>query len=108
MTKNTKFVLERVENIVGKGKDAGYQHFLLFPQCFQNPSHSGSLKEGNRQLFSTQSHFLTTLKKKAFESCEIRKLWVTCIFSISLDFSGHYVTNHNFGVTFLFCCLHML
>ena len=29
------FVLERVENIVKKGENAGYQHFLLFPQCFQ-------------------------------------------------------------------------
>ena len=25
----------RVENIVGKGENAGYQHFLLFTQCFQ-------------------------------------------------------------------------
>ena len=24
-----------VENTVGKGENAGYQHFLLFPQCFQ-------------------------------------------------------------------------
>ena len=29
------FVPERVENIVRKGKNAGYQHFLLCPQCFQ-------------------------------------------------------------------------
>ena len=35
---------DRVENIVGKGENAGYQHFLLFPQCFQMPSLSGSLK----------------------------------------------------------------
>ena len=28
-------VLYRVENIVGKGENAGYQHFLLFPQCFE-------------------------------------------------------------------------
>ena len=27
-------VFDRVENIVGKGENAGYQHFLLFPQCF--------------------------------------------------------------------------
>ena len=27
-------VSDRVENIVGKGENAGYQHFLLFPQCF--------------------------------------------------------------------------
>ena len=26
---------ERVENIGGKGENAGFQHFLLFPQCFQ-------------------------------------------------------------------------
>ena len=25
----------RVENTVGKGEIAGYEHFLLFPQCFQ-------------------------------------------------------------------------
>ena len=31
-------VFERVENIVGKGENAGYQHFLLFPQCFEKAS----------------------------------------------------------------------
>ena len=34
VTEDLKFVLWRVENIVGKGENAGYQHFLLFPQCF--------------------------------------------------------------------------
>ena len=29
------FVFDRVENIVGKGENAGNQHFLLSPQCFQ-------------------------------------------------------------------------
>ena len=28
-------VLDWVENTVGKGENAGFQHFLLFPQCFQ-------------------------------------------------------------------------
>ena len=36
-------VFDREENIVGKGENAGYQHFLLFPQCFQKDS-LGSLK----------------------------------------------------------------
>ena len=27
-------VFNGVENIVGKGENAGYQHFLLFPQSF--------------------------------------------------------------------------
>ena len=37
-------VCETEENIVGKGGNAGYQHFLLFPLCFQKPSLPGSLK----------------------------------------------------------------
>ena len=41
-----KFVLGRVENIVGKEKNAGYQLFLLSPQCFQKASILGSLKVG--------------------------------------------------------------
>ena len=36
-----KFGMGKEENIVGK-ENAGYQHFLLFPQCFQKPSVSGS------------------------------------------------------------------
>ena len=38
MIEKLKFVLGRVENIVGKEENAGYQHFLLFPLCFQNAS----------------------------------------------------------------------
>ena len=34
------------ENIVGKRENAGYEHFLLFPQYFQYLSFSGSLKVG--------------------------------------------------------------
>ena len=37
---------DRAENTVGKGKNAGHQHFLLFPQGFQKPSISGFLKVG--------------------------------------------------------------
>ena len=39
-------VFDRVENIVGKGENAGNQHFLLFPQCFQKIFSSGLLKVG--------------------------------------------------------------
>ena len=46
VTLKQKFFLGLVENIVGKGENAGYQHFLLFPQCFQKVSFSGSLKVG--------------------------------------------------------------
>ena len=30
----TIFLFDRAENTVEKGENAGYQHFLLFPQCF--------------------------------------------------------------------------
>ena len=42
--KNDILVFDRVENIVGKGKNDGYQHFLLFPQCFQKACFPGASK----------------------------------------------------------------
>ena len=46
LVEKLNLVLEKVENIVGKGENACYQHFLLFPQCFQKCSSSGLLKVG--------------------------------------------------------------
>ena len=46
VTKKLKFVLGKVENIVGKGENAGHQHFQLFLQYFQKASCKGSLKVG--------------------------------------------------------------
>ena len=37
-------VFDRIENTVGKGENAGYQHFPLFPLSFQKASFLGSLK----------------------------------------------------------------
>ena len=39
-----KFELWKEENIMGKGENAGYQHFLLFPQCFLELSFPEVLK----------------------------------------------------------------
>ena len=39
-----QFLFDRIENIVGKGENAGYQHFLLFPQCFQKALSLGTSK----------------------------------------------------------------
>ena len=44
VTQKLKIVLGQLEDTVGKGQNAGYHHFFLFPQCFQKPSFSGSLK----------------------------------------------------------------
>ena len=52
ISKMTSCLCDRVENTVGKEENAGYQHFLLFPQffskafphCFPKPFSLGSLK----------------------------------------------------------------
>ena len=35
VTENLKFVWGHVENIAGKGENAGFQHLLLFPNVFK-------------------------------------------------------------------------
>ena len=66
-----------VENILGKGENAGCQDFLLLPKCFQKPPSAGLLKGGfvkswgcvvKSELFNTQSRLLTTSRKKPFEN----------------------------------------
>ena len=52
VTEKLKFVLGKVENVVGKGENAGYQHFLLYPQCFQKASYTESLTHNH-----TMPHF---------------------------------------------------
>ena len=39
-----KIVFERIKNIVGKVENAGYQHFLLFVQCFRKSFFSKVIK----------------------------------------------------------------
>ena len=67
------FVMERVENIVGKGENAGYQHFLLFPQFFQKASLSECKKSG---LCSKELKGWKSLRKTD-------KMLVTRLFSYS-------------------------
>ena len=46
VAKTVQIFCNRVENVVGKGENAGYQHFLLFSQCFQKASISESWNTG--------------------------------------------------------------
>ena len=46
VTYKQKFFLGWMENIVGKGENAGNQHFLLFSQCFQRLFYTGLLNPG--------------------------------------------------------------
>ena len=39
-------VFDRVENIMGKGENAGYQHFLLFPIMFSKGFFFKGVKSG--------------------------------------------------------------
>ena len=41
VTQMTKFIFHEIENIVEKEENGGYQHFRLFPLCFQNTPFSG-------------------------------------------------------------------
>ena len=41
------FDFDSVANVVGKGENDVNKHFLLFTQCFQKASFSGSLKVGD-------------------------------------------------------------
>ena len=64
------FFFDRVENIVGKGENAGYRHVLLFPQCFQRAFYPESLKVGivwlrveNKCLICQKTESQTTVCK---------------------------------------------
>ena len=62
-------VFDRVENIVGRGENAKYQHFLLFPQCFEKASLPDTLKgvimwEWIKVLCKTRSDFLYSVDYK--------------------------------------------
>ena len=46
VSEKLKFVFGRVGNIVGKEENAGYYHFLLFPQCFRRLLSQGRKKLG--------------------------------------------------------------
>ena len=55
-----KFACHRIENILGKGENPGYQHFLLFPEWSQDISPSGLLNVDVlwlRDHSSQQQHF---------------------------------------------------
>ena len=56
-----KFVLGKVKNIMEKGQNVGYQHFLLFPQCFQKASFSRSLKIRMEKDEGRKLYYVTTL-----------------------------------------------
>ena len=51
VAKTTIFLFDRAENTVGKEENAGYQHFLLFPQCFRAENTVGKEENAGYQHF---------------------------------------------------------
>ena len=59
-----------VENIMGKGENAGYKHFLLFLQCFQKASSMGG------KLYGLCGKEVKTLPENFWKTCrKRRKCW---------------------------------
>ena len=57
---NVQFLTDRIENIVVKGENAGFQHFLLLPQCFQKASSLGLFKV--RIVCERVNHYFAKIK----------------------------------------------
>ena len=60
-------LLDRVDYTVGKGENAAYQHFLLFPQCFPKLSFLGSLKV--RIVWQRVNKQLDSPCQRGFKKC---------------------------------------
>ena len=77
--------------MAGKGENAGYQHFLPFPQCFQKLLFQGCLKSAlcSKELINTPIHVCSTSL--------VKTLWTKKIFSSKLK-----LLSANF---FYFLCL---
>ena len=66
--------MRRLEYMVGKGENAGYQHCLLFPQCFQKASFPGLFdKELSKQSLTSS---LVLMKPRTFvNKCTVSMVW---------------------------------
>ena len=60
-----KFVSESIDNVLRKGENAGYHHFLLFQQCFQKPSSRA------RQMLGLCGYGLIPFFKEPCPGCSV-------------------------------------
>ena len=77
------YFYDTVENNVGKGENAGYQHFLLFPRdVFKNFLLKVVKSRQRVNIFPKQALVLTCLQYmcKSFENC-VGKGEIACYFS---------------------------
>ena len=69
MAKTLEFVIERVENILEKGENARYQHFLLLLKMFSKALFLGLVKTGDSVI---TKHIRTY--NMAFSNQEVDKM----------------------------------
>ena len=74
MVQIIKFLFDGVENVIEKSENNGYQHLILFRQCFQKFSCSGSLKVKTECLFPRVSQLIIVLFPNG---SECRTVWKT-------------------------------
>ena len=80
-------IFERIENIVGKGENAGYQHFLLFHNVFEGFFHgvlqSWDCTQRFKQLFrKVVCESLTHYSQPSSVSFPYVKYILTCVFNL--------------------------
>ena len=60
MTQDLNFISGRLENILGKGENAGNQHFLLFPKGFQRASFRSVVKSPDKCVVNGEVDLMTS------------------------------------------------
>ena len=63
-----EFALDQKQSVELLEQNAGYQHFLLYPQCFQKPSLPWSVRHGmiwKRVKFYHILYFAYTMQKES-------------------------------------------
>ena len=91
-----QYLGDKVENIMEKGENAGYQHFLLFPLCFHKSSFARSLKVGivcyGINPFPNKPWFLPVCCM-----CFLKTLWEKEKLLITSNFSFSHSVFYLFG-----------
>ena len=93
ITQNIKVEVQRIENIVGKEENAGYQHFLLYLQCFQTAFSSSASKVVIVNPFPASPCFYVS----AVYTSLLKTLWKKVKLLVTSNFSFFHSVFYPFG-----------
>ena len=77
-----------IENIVGKGQNAGNQHFLLFTHCFQKFSLLDLCKTGNKIMIYVYVKYRNIVGKGENAGYQYFLLFPQCFEKVTLSTSA--------------------